>query len=118
MLPPLIAYSSIIGAGLAFPHNPETALFVVGAVALTLIFIGIHNAWDAVEYVAVQLRPNPRPEPEKAASGNIEAAEAAKNQLPAEHQEQSGKADSKTQLSAYYGESEIQQHFAMSKAVE
>jgi len=56
----LIAYSSIIGAGLAFPHNPETALFVVGAVALTLIFIGIHNAWDAVEYVAVQLRPNPQ----------------------------------------------------------
>ncbi len=28
-------------------------------VALTLIFIGIHNAWDAVAYLAVQHRSQP-----------------------------------------------------------
>ena len=28
-------------------------LFVVGATALLLLFIGIHNAWDTVAYIAV-----------------------------------------------------------------
>jgi hypothetical protein len=30
------------------------ALFVIGATALLLLFIGIHNAWDTVTYVAVE----------------------------------------------------------------
>jgi hypothetical protein len=29
---------------------PREALFGVGAAALLLLFIGIHNAWDAVFY--------------------------------------------------------------------
>jgi len=37
-----------------------TALFLVGAVALLLIFIGIHNAWDTVAFVAIHHRPTPR----------------------------------------------------------
>jgi hypothetical protein len=56
---PLIAYGALIGAGVFLPRDPATALFVVGAVALTLIFIGIHNAWDAVAYMAVQHRAPP-----------------------------------------------------------
>jgi hypothetical protein len=31
------------------------ALFVIGAVTLLLLFIGIHNAWDTVTYVALEL---------------------------------------------------------------
>jgi hypothetical protein len=29
-------------------------LFVIGATALLLLFIGIHNAWDAVTWMAQQ----------------------------------------------------------------
>ena len=28
-------------------------MFAIGAVALTLLFIGIHNAWDTVTYIAL-----------------------------------------------------------------
>lgn len=56
---PLLAYGALIAAAAFLSRNPATALFVVGAVALTLIFIGIHNAWDTVAYVAIQHRPKP-----------------------------------------------------------
>jgi hypothetical protein len=31
------------------------ALFVIGAVTVLLLFIGIHNAWDSVLYIAIDL---------------------------------------------------------------
>jgi hypothetical protein len=34
-------------------RDPAAMLFVIGAVSLLLLFIGIHNAWDTVTYVAV-----------------------------------------------------------------
>jgi hypothetical protein len=54
---PLITYGALIAAAVLLGDHPTTALFVVGAVALGLIFIGIHNAWDTVAYVAVRHRP-------------------------------------------------------------
>lgn len=57
---PLIAYSTLIGASVRLPNDSETALFLVGAVTLILIFIGIHNSWDTVAYVATRLRRKPR----------------------------------------------------------
>lgn len=56
---PLCAYGSLIGAALGLALDHTGALFLVGAVALLLIFIGIHNAWDAVAFIAVQDRPQP-----------------------------------------------------------
>ena len=41
-------------AGLALPQRPAPALFTIAAAALLLLFIGIHNAWDAVTYMVVQ----------------------------------------------------------------
>ncbi len=35
--------------------SPTGALFAIGASALMLVFIGIHNAWDTVMYVTTQL---------------------------------------------------------------
>jgi hypothetical protein len=32
----------------------RTVLFGVGAAALLLLFVGIHNAWDAATYVIAQ----------------------------------------------------------------
>lgn len=55
---PLIAYGTLIGAAAFLTSYSETALFPVAGAALMLIFIGIHNAWDSVAYIAVQ-RPRP-----------------------------------------------------------
>ena len=47
---PLVAYVMLaISALAAFPHE-RGALFGVGAAALALLFVGIHNAWDGVAY--------------------------------------------------------------------
>jgi hypothetical protein len=50
VLLPLLAYAMLaVSAGIAYWHA-RPALFVVGAAALLLLFIGIHNAWDTVTY--------------------------------------------------------------------
>jgi len=50
---PLIAYGLILISAIALRNYPQRALFVIGATALLLLFIGIHNAWDTVTYIAV-----------------------------------------------------------------
>jgi hypothetical protein len=47
---PFVAYAALVGSALAAPSNLGGALFGVGAAALLLLLIGIHNAWDAVTY--------------------------------------------------------------------
>jgi len=50
---PLVSYIALmLAAGLLVPH-PTPALFTVAGVALLLLFVGIHNAWDTVTYVAI-----------------------------------------------------------------
>jgi len=51
---PLIAYVTLLGAALVLWRDPPRSLLVIGATALSLLFIGIHNAWDAVTYIATQ----------------------------------------------------------------
>lgn len=50
---PLASYSSLLIAAITLQRSPGPALFVVGAAALMLLFIGIHNSWDTVTYIAV-----------------------------------------------------------------
>ena len=50
VLLPLAAYALLAGAAYAARLYERPALFVVGAAALLLLFIGIHNAWDTVTY--------------------------------------------------------------------
>jgi hypothetical protein len=50
---PLISYALILGSAIVLRSYPQRALFVIGATALLLLFIGIHNAWDTVTYIAV-----------------------------------------------------------------
>lgn len=47
---PLAAYAVLAISAAAAPSDTAVALFLVGAAALTLLFVGIHNAWDAVMY--------------------------------------------------------------------
>lgn len=49
---PLVAYATLLAAAITFPRRPVPSLFVIGAAAILLLFIGIHNAWDAVTYIA------------------------------------------------------------------
>ena len=53
---PLVGYASLLGAGILLKRHPTMSLFVIAATALLLMFVGIHNSWDTVTYVAVQRR--------------------------------------------------------------
>jgi len=50
---PLLAYLSIMCAAILARRQAEPALFIVGGATLALVFIGIHNAWDTVTYIAL-----------------------------------------------------------------
>jgi hypothetical protein len=51
---PILAYALLlISAGFLVNH-PHRTLFLVGAAVLLLLFIGIHNAWDGVTYIALE----------------------------------------------------------------
>jgi hypothetical protein len=47
---PFTAYAILAGSACAAYSHPRVALFIVGAAALLLLLIGIHNAWDIVTY--------------------------------------------------------------------
>jgi hypothetical protein len=50
---PLVAYATLLGSAPALVTHTVTALFPIGAAVLFLLFIGIHNAWDAVTFLSV-----------------------------------------------------------------
>jgi hypothetical protein len=50
---PFIAYAALLGAAVALGRDSHAALFVIAATALLLLFVGIHNAWDTVTYIAI-----------------------------------------------------------------
>jgi len=50
---PMLAYTSLLAASLALGRYTVPSLFVVGGAALLLLFVGIHNAWDTVTYIAI-----------------------------------------------------------------
>lgn len=53
---PLAAYTFLLAAGVTAWWRPAPALYVVAVMALLLLFIGIHNAWDAAVWMAVKRR--------------------------------------------------------------
>ncbi|MEA3193948.1 MAG: hypothetical protein QOD26_2281 [Betaproteobacteria bacterium] len=50
VLLPLAANAILVASAFAAPSYEREALFAVGAATLLFLFIGIHNAWDAVSY--------------------------------------------------------------------
>jgi hypothetical protein len=60
---PLISYIALLIAAILLLSIPMAALYGIGAVTLLLLFTGIHNAWDTVTYVAIDLA---QPEDKKA----------------------------------------------------
>jgi hypothetical protein len=55
---PLTAYLTLALSALAASSHTRETLFGVGAAALLLLFIGIHNAWDGVAYHVFVSRRN------------------------------------------------------------
>jgi hypothetical protein len=50
---PIAVYASLLVTACFLPFHVSTALFVIGGAALLLLFVAIHNAWDAVTYIAL-----------------------------------------------------------------
>jgi len=53
---PTIAYAALMVSGITLPSSPMVSLFVIAGATLLLLFIGIHNAWDTVTFIAVGIR--------------------------------------------------------------
>jgi hypothetical protein len=51
----LLSYSALLIAALLLLSYLAPALFVLAAATLLLLFIGIHNAWDSVTFIAIEL---------------------------------------------------------------
>jgi hypothetical protein len=60
---PFVAYATLAGSAYATLAHAREALFAVGAAALLLLFVGIHNAWDGVTYHVFHRKAQP-PKPE------------------------------------------------------
>lgn len=55
---PLLAYAVLaLSSIMPYRFYLVDPLFIVGGVALSLLFIGIHNAWDSVSYHVFVTRP-------------------------------------------------------------
>ncbi|HEX8849760.1 MAG TPA: hypothetical protein VF761_09545 [Gemmatimonadaceae bacterium] len=50
---PFVAYGTTLVAAATFLRHERDALFAVAGATLLLLFIGIHNSWDTVTWVAL-----------------------------------------------------------------
>jgi hypothetical protein len=57
---PFAAYAILVVSAWTAPAHPHESVFGVGAVAVLLLFIGIHNAWDAITYHVFVTMRNPK----------------------------------------------------------
>ena len=53
---PALAYVALVAGAAGLWWRPAPGLVLVGAAALFLLYIGIHNSWDAAIYVSVARR--------------------------------------------------------------
>lgn len=50
---PMTAYATLFVGAAGLSHDQSWAFFLIGAVLLLLLSIGIHNAWDTVTYLVL-----------------------------------------------------------------
>jgi hypothetical protein len=51
---PIVGYAALLVASGVLRHHPDAALYIVGASALLLLYVGIHNSWDSATYMAAR----------------------------------------------------------------
>jgi hypothetical protein len=49
---PFVAYAAILAGAIALNTAPPRAIYAPAAAVILLIFVGIHNAWDVVTFLA------------------------------------------------------------------
>jgi hypothetical protein len=49
---PFAAYAALVVAAVLMARDHPDSLFCIAAVSLLLLFVGIHNSWDTVTYIA------------------------------------------------------------------
>ena len=57
---PIVGYGTLVVSAVDLRGDPSSILFVVAASLLLLLFVGIHNSWDAVTYIALRRRESMR----------------------------------------------------------
>ena len=55
---PLLAYAGLFVGAAGMAHGQNWALFLVAAVAISQLCIGIHNAWDSIVYIVSRREPS------------------------------------------------------------
>jgi hypothetical protein len=73
---PTLCYLALLVAGALALRHVAAALYLVGASALTLLFIGVHNAWDLAVWITVE-RPGAQAQQEAAPSSPSAATTAS-----------------------------------------
>jgi hypothetical protein len=68
---PLLAYAALLVTGALLEWGAASALFVIGAAVLLLVFIGIHNAWDTVTYMTAQAEMRDQEAEARAGAGPV-----------------------------------------------
>lgn len=57
---PFIAYVLLLGSAITLTRFDTPALFASATASLLLLVVGVHNAWDTVTYIALDMgRPGP-----------------------------------------------------------
>jgi hypothetical protein len=69
---PLAAYVMLVLSAVAVPIHTRESLFGVGAATLTLLFVSIHNAWDAIAYHVWVKLGDPKPDGEQSKASKKE----------------------------------------------
>jgi hypothetical protein len=52
---PLACYIALFVVAIVLLNNPVPAMFFIGTVTVLFLFVGIHNAWDTVTYISIEL---------------------------------------------------------------
>jgi len=56
---PFLAYAGVFAAAFVLGRRAEAAMILVAGSALLLLFIGIHNAWDAAVWMTINRKAKP-----------------------------------------------------------
>jgi hypothetical protein len=52
---PFVSYILLLAASVALTRFDTPSLFAIGAASLILLVVGVHNAWDTVTYIALDM---------------------------------------------------------------
>ena len=52
---PFACYTALFISAIVLLSNPVLAMFFIAAVAVLFLFVGIHNSWDIVTFITVEL---------------------------------------------------------------